>query len=441
MKIGIMGFGATGAAVADFALASGDEVFVSESRPSSSFEDILKRSGNNIRAEFGGHTKRLLDADLIVKSPGILPDEKILLAAVRRGIPVTGELDFVFSRVPRPSRIVAITGTNGKTTVTSLVGKILKKHNPRTYVCGNIGAPLASVAAGITSRTTVVLEVSSYQLEDARTFRPDVSVILNITPDHLEHHGSFKAYVEAKSRIFKNQLPTDYCVLNRDDAVCAGLSDKTPARAVFFSIRRVLARGAYFKNDVFRLNLDGGREKMRVNLSLPGEHNTSNAVAAFAAARLAGAPLSVIKAAAEDFKGVEHRIEFVASKKGVSYINDSKATNVSSVEVALRSLSDGIWLILGGRDKGSPYSPILPLIRKKVKGIFLIGEAAGKIYEELSGAAPIFKSGTLKAAVVAASKKAVAGDTVLLSPACSSYDQFENFERRGEAFKKIVKGL
>lgn len=436
-----MGFGLTGAAVAKFALDSGYEVFVSESRPSSAFVTAPSLCGEKIRAEFGGHTAQLLDTDLIVKSPGIRSDEKILLSAAKKGIPITGELDFVFARIPRPAKVVAITGTNGKTTVTALAGAILKKKFPRVFVCGNIGMPLAAVAKKIGRRDALVLEVSSYQLEDARLFRPDVSVILNVTPDHLDHHGNMSAYAAAKSRIFLNQRPDDRCVLNFDDKICRHLAAKVSCKKVFFSVRRKLSRGAYYDDGVFNLNLSGRVEKIKLNLAIRGNHNTSNALAAFAACRLAGAGAAQIKSAGSKFNGVEHRIESVAVKKGVGYINDSKATNVSSVEVALKALPGDIWLIMGGRDKGSSYAPLLPLIRKKVKGIFLIGEAAGRIGAGLRGSAPVYFSGDLKTAVSSAAKKAQAGDIVLLSPACSSYDQFENFERRGEAFKKIVREL
>jgi len=484
MKIGIMGLGVTGYAVADYALSSGDNVFVSESAQFESdikirYQRLREKYGGKISAEFNGHTSRLVrNSGIIVKSPGISPSEKILFEAKKMGVPVVGELDFIFGRLKaRPRNVIAITGTNGKTTTTALIGHILKNSrsfagNKEVIVCGNIGLPLASVAKKITHRTTLVIEVSSYQLEDATGFYPDTGIILNITPDHLEHHGTMPSYIKAKSRIFslvkKNAADCRprFCVLNYDDSNCRTLSGDVLSSGgvepVFFTTKKIPSDwGNNFKwlrydiaSDKYVMSgfSDGktashSSSSVRIKPLIHGMHNIENILASIAAVRLVDDKILMtdIKKSIESFRGVEHRLEFVRRIKGVSYVNDSKATNVDSTRVALESYPPDdkkIWLIMGGQGKGSPYSPLKTLISERVKGILLIGEDTEKIYSELSGAAPLMiKSGDLRSAVNEAFSRAVRGDVVLLSPACASFDQFKNFEHRGKEFKKIVNSL
>jgi len=475
MKIGIMGLGITGNAVADYILSSrknSDEIFISESRPLDGsvkkYYSALVRKYGKVPAEFGGHTNRLVEfSDIIVKSPGISIDSNpIFRDAKQKGISIVGELDFVFRRLhQRPSCVIAVTGTNGKTTATSLIGHILKKCKSfvgrnNVIVCGNIGLPLASVADKISSKTTVVIEVSSYQLEDAEYFYPDIGVILNITPDHLEHHKTMDAYIKAKSRIFTLQkqnakFPSKckkhlYCVLNYDDKICRALSKKIepPTEAVFFTTKKSekkLKVVHYEAPDKYIFDLSNSSVSVHIKPVIPGMHNIENILASLSAVRLTDNKIKLeeMKKAVESFRGVPHRLEFVRRIKGVDYINDSKSTNVDSAKVALESYPSGnIWLIMGGRDKGAPYAPLKMLVSNRVKGLLLIGEASRKIYSELKDSANlIFKCGDLETAVKKAHSLAVPGDVVLLSPACASFDQFENFEHRGEVFKKIVMSL
>ncbi len=440
MKLGILGFGLTGYWAARYALKSGWEVFISEKSPFSRYYNKLKKEFPDFKAEFGGHSDKLLKCDLILKSPGIHNDIPILKKSRKLDVPLTGELDFIL-RDKKPKKILAITGTYGKTTTTTLLGEMVKRFYPKTFICGNIGKPLSMYAEKIDQNTVLVMEVSSYQLEDAQEFRPAISMILNITPNHLEYHKTFSNYVRAKGRIFRNQRGDDICIFNYDDKNCGELSKKCPAEAVFFSRTQKLDRGAYFKNGIYYYLSEDKKYQIKTELQIPGIHNVENALAAIIAAIRADVPVNTIKSVLRTFTGVEHRIEFVRKFKGVKYINDSKSTNVDSTRVALETVEKNLWLILGGQDKGAPYAPLKKLLKKKVKAVMLIGEASQKISKELAGATKLYYSGNIKTAVAEIRKLARPGDTALLSPACASFDQFKNFEHRGIVFKKIIKAL
>lgn len=439
MKIGILGFGLTGYSVAKYALRKKHKVFISDSNFSSEYYEKLKKEGE-FEVEFGGHTQKLFESDIIVKSPGISWDIPILKIAKKKGVKILSEIGFILERI-NPYKIIAITGTNGKTTTTTLVGEIIKKSYRNTFICGNIGKPLTEIADRVNSKSILVLEVSSYQLEDTPDFHPQISSILNITPDHLEHHKTFANYVQAKAQIFKNQTLQDYCILNYDNETTRAFSKKCPANVVFFSRKTKIKNGVYYQNEVFCSTIEDKSFKMKVDIKIPGLHNIENILAAIAISTIAGVDTDIIKSVIENFKGVEHRLEFVREINGVKYINDSKSTNVDSTKVALESFDKNIWLILGGRDKGSPYTPLIDPIKKKVKGILLIGEAASKIAEELKDTTKLYHCGDLKNAVGFAAKNAIKGDVVLLSPACASFDQFKNFEHRGKFFKQLVNSL
>lgn len=440
LKVGVMGLGRSGIAAASLVKKLGGNVLVSDVKPLSEAANSVKKLIKNMEKEFGGHTKRLLEQDIIIKSPGISSHLPILTSAVKKCIPVWSELGLAL-RLVQPGLIVAITGTNGKTTTTSLIGEIFKAAKKDTIVAGNIGAPLANLTDRVSRASSIVLEISSYQLEDTPEFHADISIILNITPDHMEHHGTMKKYIDAKSIIFANQSANDYCILNYDDHVCRKLSGKAQSKVVFFSRREKLSKGVYFSDGKIHVNFSGHKYSFTPYLRIPGDHNLENALASVAAAAAAGIPQSIIEETLEDFRGVEHRIEYAGSIDGVKYINDSKGTNVDSTRVALEAFPGNVWLILGGRDKGSPYSPLKELIKQKVKGVLLIGEASHKIKSELKGTTQFYECATMANAVKKAKELAASGDVVLLSPACASFDQFKDYEDRGRQFKKLVQKL
>jgi UDP-N-acetylmuramoylalanine--D-glutamate ligase len=436
-RVGVLGLGRSGIAAANLAVKLGAEVLASDNRTLKELKGFPKKLNRSARLETGGHSPALLESDLVIKSPGVPPRLPILGKIKKKKIPVWSELELAL-RASKPGYLAAITGTNGKTTTTTLVGEVFMKARGETFVAGNIGSPLADCAPSVGKGSRVVLEVSSYQLEDSPTMHPQVSAILNITPDHLEHHGTMAAYASAKARIFENQTKKDICVLNHDDAYCRKLAAKCPARVVYFSRLKALKKGVWYEHGTIYGRIGSKSFAISPKLRIPGNHNVENALAAAAVCAAAGIKPPVIEKALSAFKGVEHRIEFTAEINGVRYINDSKGTNVDSTRVALDSFPGPVWLILGGRDKGSPYAPLKPLVREKVKGLLLIGEAAGRIDKELRGTAPVFRCGTIKAALAKARSSASEGDTVLLSPACASFDQFEDYEHRGRYFKECV---
>ncbi|HKR95068.1 MAG TPA: UDP-N-acetylmuramoyl-L-alanine--D-glutamate ligase, partial [Candidatus Angelobacter sp.] len=355
-------------------------------------------------------------------------------------------------------KVLAITGSNGKTTTTSLVGEILAKSGKKTLVGGNIGTPVISLAGQSTPDSLVVLEISSFQLESIEQFRPWIAAILNITPDHLDRHHTFEAYVNAKARIFENQRtgqnqhaeragenqqPGDFAVLNADDPTCVGLKDRVKAQLLWFSRKQRVENGAFLSGDqiIFRQN---GREQAvlgRSDIQLKGEHNLENVLAAVCMTMVAGCTPQQVRQAVSEFHAVEHRLELVATINGVTFYNDSKATNVDATVKALESFPGNIHIILGGKDKGSDYTVLNPLLRKRVKRVYLIGAASDKIASQVQNATAVVRSGILERAVRQAFDAAAPGDVVLLAPACASFDQFENYEHRGRVFKELVRSL
>ena len=433
-RFAVIGAGRSGLAAASLLHSAGASVFISEE----SSRRVQAPPG--VQVEVGGHTRSLLHADIIVRSPGVSNHLPILEEARRKGIALWSELELA-SRMIHPHLIAAITGTNGKTTTTTLLGNIFKKANPKTVVGGNIGTPLAELVSQIDSKTDVVLEVSSYQLEDIHTFHPQIAVILNITPDHLEHHGTMKAYIEAKARIFENQTAKDICVLNADDAICRRLAGRTLSKKFFFSRRKKLRQGIYFDKGQIVLRWGKVRHRWPLQWKLPGAHNVENALAATAAAVAGNIPIRVIREVLNSFQGVEHRLEVVRTLKGVRYVNDSKATNVDSTRVALGSFREPLIVIMGGRGKGSPYTPLQSLVKKHVKEILLIGEDSERIERDLKNVGRLERCEKMDRAVRRAREIALSGDVVLLSPACASFDQYGNYEERGRHFKALVKKL
>lgn len=442
-RVLVVGLGRSGVASALFLKEHGAHVTVSDSKPQDQLRDeIPTLLDHGIAVETGSHGERTFqNQDLIVVSPGVPVDSPPLEQARALGETVIGEIELASEFLTGP--IVAITGSNGKTTTTTLVGEILTKSGLKTLVGGNIGKPAVSLVEEATPETAIVLEVSSFQLETIRHFRPKVAVILNITPDHLDRHRTFEAYVNAKARIFGNQQAEDFVVLNADDPTCVELGEQARGRVYWFSRKREVNQGAFVRKGeiVFRHN---GTEHSVMPVSkvpLKGAHNVENVLAAVCAAELTGCATASVRRAIGEFKAVEHRLEFVANVNGVEYYNDSKATNVDATIKALESFPGNIHLILGGKDKGSDYTVLNDLLRRRVKCVYTIGAAAEKIESHIRGAAEIVHSRTIEAAVREASATSQPGDVVLLAPACASFDQFQNYEHRGSVFKELVRSL
>jgi UDP-N-acetylmuramoylalanine--D-glutamate ligase len=449
-KVLVVGLGKSGLAAALFLRRRGAQVTVSDVRSAEALaRDIPALLEEGIMVEAGGHgLLTFRRQDLIVVSPGVPLDTPELVQARSLGQPIIGELELAARFLK--GRILAITGSNGKTTTTSLTGEILKEGGLTMLVGGNIGVPVVSLIDESTDNAWSVLEVSSFQLESTEEFRPAIAVILNITPDHLDRHGNFENYARAKERIFARQQPGDFLVLNAENARTAEAASRAASQVYWFSIERSVRQGAWIEGGyvVFRSapaaeigpEIEPEVEQIMPLSKIPlkGEHNVENVLAAVCAARLAGVPVEAIGRAIEKFQAVEHRLEFVATLHGVEFYNDSKATNVDATAKAIAAFSSGIHLILGGKDKGSDYTTLSPLLRERVRAVYTIGSAAEKIESQLRGVVSIHSCGTLDAAVNSAAAAAHPGEVVLLAPACSSFDQFENYEHRGRVFKELV---
>jgi UDP-N-acetylmuramoylalanine--D-glutamate ligase len=460
-RVLVVGLGRSGVASALFLKAHGARVTVSDTKSGDELRnEIPVLLDHGITVETGGHGERTFHGqDLIVVSPGVPVDAPPLVQARALGESVIGEIELAAQFLPGP--IVAITGSNGKTTTTALTGEIMTAAGFPALVGGNIGTPAISLAERAQPETVIVLEVSSFQLETIQTFRPKVAVVLNVTPDHLDRHGTFEAYVDAKARIFENQQASDFAVLNADDPTCVAMASRTKAQLFWFSRQKEVRQGAWVRDGaiVFRdarkdvrpapsSGADsvfiGPSERQTLMLvseiPLKGAHNLENVLAAACAGALMGCAPEKIRQAVRDFKAVEHRLEFVATIRGVDYYNDSKATNVDATIKALESFPANIHLILGGKDKGSDYTVLNDLLRQRVKRVYTIGAAAAKIEAQIKGA-EIVHAETLENAIRKANAAAQPGDVVLLAPACASFDQFKSYEHRGKAFKDVVGGL
>jgi UDP-N-acetylmuramoylalanine--D-glutamate ligase len=420
----VVGLGKSGVASALFMKAHGARVTVSDTKSGDELRnEIPVLLDHGITVETGGHGDRTFRGqDLIVVSPGVPVDAPPLVQARSLGETVIGEIELAAQFLPGP--IVAITGSNGKTTTTTLTGEIMTAAGFPTLVGGNIGTPAISLAERAKPETVIVLEISSFQLETIQTFRPKVAVVLNVTPDHLDRHRTFEVYTDAKARIFENQQESDFAVLNSDDPTCVAMGARTHAQVFWFSRQKEVQQGAWVRdgNIVFR-GPDGQSEILQVSeIPLKGAHNLENVLAAVCTGALMGCAPEKIRQAVSAFKAVEHRLEFVATIRGVDYYNDSKATNV------------------GGKDKGSDYTVLNELVRQRVKRIYTIGAAAAKIESQVKGA-EVVHAETLENALRKANAAAQSGDVVLLAPACASFDQFKSYEHRGNLFKEIVRGL
>jgi UDP-N-acetylmuramoylalanine--D-glutamate ligase len=442
-RVLVVGLGRSGTASAIFLQEHGAKVAVSDAKSEVQLQkEVSGLLDRGISIETGNHGERTFrDQDLIVVSPGVPSDQPSLQHARTLGIPVIGEVELA-SRFLQ-GKVLAITGSNGKTTTTTLVGEIMAKSGKTTLVGGNIGTPVISLVGKSSPDSYAVLEISSFQLETIERFCPWIAGILNITPDHLDRHHTFPAYVDAKARIFENQSSADFGILNAHDPTSAGLQSKIKGRLYWFSRKNTVENGAFLKGDQIIFQ-DQGKEQAvlsRSDIHLKGEHNIENVLAAVTMTMLAGCTAQQVRQAVSEFRAVEHRLEFVTTINGVGFYNDSKATNVDATVKALESFPGNIHIILGGKDKGSDYTELVPLLRERTKRAYLIGAAAEKISSQIQGATEITHSGTLERAVRQAFDSAKPGDVVVLAPACASFDQFENYEQRGRVFKEQVLGL
>ena len=439
----VVGLANTGLAAARFLRNRGAQVTVTdlltEEQLGAKIDEALSLG---VSLKLGGHDPEdFLSQSLVVLSPGVPHTMAAIKATIEAGIPVIGELELAAQHISEP--IVAITGTNGKTTTTELVAEMLKRTGFDIFVGGNIGNPLIDYVNAETRRDMIVAEISSFQLDTMYSFKPKVGVLLNVTEDHLDRYSNFNQYVESKGRIFKNQDHSDYAVLNKSDPSTAILAPKVGAHILYFNTSQKGEDGAQLSNGLLHCHLSGQGEHIfdLSCLQLKGKHNLENTAAASLAALAVGASPSGITEAMERFTGLHHRLEYVATVHDTHYYNDSKGTNVDAVARALESFDVPVVLIMGGRDKGGDYGILENLIRTRVKALFVMGEAQNAILNALGEHTRTQKVVSLPNAVEAASKAAGPGDIVLLSPGCSSFDMFEDYARRGEVFCRAVRKL
>jgi UDP-N-acetylmuramoylalanine--D-glutamate ligase len=441
-RVLVVGLARTGVATALFCAGHNAIVSATETRGESELGDaVAKLRAAGVTLELGGHTeKTFLAQDLIVPSPGVPADDPFLVLARSKGITVWSEIELAYRFLE--GKLIGITGSNGKTTTTTLVHHILKAGAMRAYLAGNVGTPLISEVEKMDAGSVAVAELSSFQLELIDKFRPNIGALLNLTPDHLDRHKTMEAYAAAKARIFANQTELDAAILNADDPASAKYAPKKP-QVFWFSRKKHVMQGACLQGEEIVVAHHGKAEPVMKAAEIPlaGAHNVENVLAAVIIARLAGVDSATIAKAVKSFAGVEHRLEFVADIRGVRYYNDSKATNVDATLKALDAFPGRILVILGGKDKGSDYTVLQKPLRERAILALLIGAAADKIEKQIAGSVAIERAGTLERAVEAATLAARAGDVVLLAPACASFDQFENYEQRGRVFKELVRGL
>lgn len=439
-KVLVVGLGRSGVAASRLLARNGARVTATDNKAFDALSSEAKGLlpiGVNIEA--GGHKQEtFLSADLIILSPGVPADITPIAKAKERGIKIISEIELAYHFLNTP--IIAITGSNGKSTTTTLVGEILKAKGDKIFVGGNLGTPLTEHVLSGGGSDCVVAEVSSFQLETIESFRPAISVLLNISPDHLDRYHDIKEYTGAKFRIFENQGPGDFAVINGDEPWSVDIRKRIRGEVILFSRRRRVEKGLYTEDGWIVSNVDHCEGKIcKISeIGIMGVHNLENSMAAAAAALLRGCGQETIASTLKEFSGLEHRLEFVREIGGVKYINDSKGTNVGAVIKSIESFDERLLLIAGGRDKASDFSPLRPLIKEKVRSLILIGEAREKIGAAVGDLTTTVYSDSLEEAVHVAFREAVKGDVVLLSPACASFDMFKNFEERGRRFKEIV---
>ena len=442
-RVGVLGLAKSGSAVARLLAGRGASVYASDIRAEgSAAQAAAALGGTGVEVELGRHdTARLGGCDWIVTSPGIPPEAAVLRDPAVAALPVFSEIEVAswFTAAP----IAAVTGTNGKTTTTELLGRIARAGGIAASVAGNIGRAFSTAILEEPDAEWHVIEVSSFQLARIATFRPRIAVVLNLTPDHLDVYASMEEYAADKERIAENMGPGDDLCLNAEDRALDAFGAGRTLGRHYFHRGRPVERGAWVDDGWIALagERDAGRVLPATELRIPGAHNLQNALAATLAGSLMGVPRDRMASALSEFRGVGHRLETVAELAGVRWVNDSKATNVDSALVALEAFESPLVVILGGRHKQAPYAPLASALERRGRRVLAIGEAADRIAEELGGVVEVEKVGTLDHAVARAAAIARPGDVVLLSPACSSYDQFPNFEERGRRFRDLVSAL
>lgn len=407
-------------------------------------EEIKKLRKKGVNLFFGKNPDEIVqNQDLIILSPGIPTDLTFCKKAYELSIPIWSEIELGYRLCK--SNIIGITGTNGKTTTTSLLGHIIKNYLPLSQIVGNIGIPFTQNVLETKKEGWVIAELSSFQLETIHSFKPKISIVLNITPDHLNRHKTIENYIKAKERIFENQTSEDFLILNYDDEVCAKMKEKTKSKVIFFSSSKTIKEGIYSDDKSIYLNFKGNDEKVIdiKELKILGKHNVENAMAAVAGALCAGVPIDIIRKSLKEFKAVEHRIEYVTTINNIEFYNDSKGTNPDAAIKSIEAMKRPIILIGGGYDKGSDFTQWIQKFQGKVKHLVVIGEVKDKIIEtaEKFNFKNYTKADTFEQAVNICYEKAQAGDCVLLSPACASWDMFKSYEQRGDLFKEIVFNL
>ena len=422
----------------------GAKIIVNDIKSKDQLKDIIKQIENLDSVEYilGHHLEDISNIDLTIVSPGVPLDLPFIKKLQSENINIIGEVELAYKLSKNPT-FVGITGTNGKTTTTSLVGEIFKKASKDSYIVGNIGNPVIDTVDLTDENSFLITELSSFQLESIEDFKPRVSTIINITEDHLNRHHTMENYINAKANIFKNQDANDFCILNYDDEIVRELGNKTNAKVLYFSQKEKVSQGAYLddnNNIVIKVNDKEIKLLNKDELSLPGNHNLENCMAAILMSYVLGIDLEIIKDTLKTFKSVEHRLEFVTDKDGIMFVNDSKGTNPDSTIKAITSYDKPIVLIAGGKDKQSDFTEMISYATKNVKAIVLLGETADKIEQtaKLQGMNNIFRVSDMKEAVKTAYKLAQSGDVVLLSPACASWDMYPNFEARGLDFKENI---
>ncbi|WP_414698637.1 UDP-N-acetylmuramoyl-L-alanine--D-glutamate ligase [Peptacetobacter sp. AB845] len=444
-KVLLVGLAKTGISTIKCLAKYGADITVNDIKTEDQLEEIIAeiKDIDGIKYILGHHPENISDIDMVVVSPGVPLDLPFIKKVIEENKELIGEVELAYQLAKKPY-FVGITGTNGKTTTTSLTGEIFEKAGKETYVVGNIGNPVIDAVQAANEGASFVTELSSFQLESIKDFKPSVSAVLNITEDHMNRHHTMENYIDAKARVFMNQDKENFCVLNYDDELTKALAEKCNANVVFFSRLEKLEKGIYVENGDIIIDINEKINLMKVcELSLPGGHNLENCMAAAAMAYVSGIDIEVIREVLKTFKAVEHRLEFVKEVEGVKYVNDSKGTNPDSTIKAVQAYENPIILIAGGYDKGSTYDELLEIAKKNVKTLVLLGQTADKIEEAARriGFTDIHRVEDMKEAVKTCHDIAKEGDIVLLSPACASWGMYKNFEVRGKDFKDNVNSL
>jgi UDP-N-acetylmuramoylalanine--D-glutamate ligase len=439
MKVLVVGLARSGIAASRVLAELGSRVRATDLKTDLPVAEAEELRATGVELELGKNSIEFArDSDLLVLSPGVPLDSPLVTWAHNQARMVISEVELAYCL--SQARFVAVTGTNGKSTTVSLLGRILKEGSPRVRVGGNIGHPVSALAPGLGEEWIMVIEISSFQLDTCISFRPAVSVLLNITPDHLDRYPSYQAYIQSKARLFARQTEEDIAIINYDDPDSMQASGPARCRKLFFSIRQEVEQGAFLRGEQVVARV-GGNETiifLTNDLRIRGPHNLANSLAASLAATVLGFGPDVIRPGLAGFHGLEHRLEFVDTIAGIDFINDSKATNVDALRCALEAVDPPIILVAGGKDKGADFSAVAGLVGERAKVVYLIGEARHKIERAFSGVAKVLTAGSLDQVVREAFGSASAGDTVLLAPGCASFDMFKDFEHRGSEFKRVV---